>query len=301
VSPLSSARSRLVDHDAAGLPHPAVGAGAQWIGVVVGHKDALLPFATKQGEMMRVILTMLLLAGAWATVVAQERQPRAFDAVSIKESEPTGTSGGGMRLLKGDIRVEHLPASSIVGIAHQLDSYRVVNAPDWTTATYYDILAKADAETSREDTFAMMRAMLVERFRLVAHRETQPVQGFAIVRASSNLGPGLRPSTINCEENPRGPRCAEGAITLTSLRAFGSPIANVVKIVSSVMRAPIIDKTNMTGTFDVDLRWSRDASPTDDTPVMPTALQEQLGLRLQREPVPTEVLVIDHIERPTEN
>jgi len=148
-----------------------------------------------------------------------------------------------MRLLpNGDIRVQHLPASTIIGIAHQLDSYRVVNVPAWTTATYYDILARANADTTRENTFAMMRAMLVERFALVAHRETRPIQGFAIVRGS-----------------------------------------------------------NLIGTFDVDLRWSKDATPTDDTPVMPTALQEQLGLRLQREQVPTEVLVVDHVERPSQN
>ena len=251
--------------------------------------------------MMRSIFAAILSLAVWAVPVAQERQPRTFDAVSIRESEPTATSGGGMRLLpNGDIRVQHMLASNIIGIAHQLDSYRVVNAPAWTTATYYDILAKANADTSREDTFAMMRTMLADRFRIVAHRETRAIQGFAIVRAS-NLGAGLQPSKVNCEEDPRGPRCSEGAITTTSLRVFGTPIANLVKIVGSVMRAPIVDKTNLIGAFDVDLRWSADAAATDDTPVMPTALQEQLGLRLQREPVPTEVLVIDHIERPTAN
>lgn len=250
--------------------------------------------------MTRAILAALMVVGAWAAVSSQDR-PRAFDAVSVRVSAPSDSSGGGMRLQRnGDIRVERMSATVIVGIAHQLDSYRVVNAPDWSNATFYDIVARANADSTREDTFAMMRAMLAERFKLAAHRETRPIQGFAIVRGG-NLGPGLRPSAVNCEENPRGPRCAEGSITSNSVRAFGTPIANLVTIVGSVLRAPIVDKTNLTGTFDVELRWSPEATPAGDTPVMPTALQEQLGLRLQREQVPIEVLVIDHIERPSEN
>jgi uncharacterized protein (TIGR03435 family) len=250
--------------------------------------------------MGRTILGAMAVGAMWVAASAQER-PRTFDAVSIRESVPSATTAGAMRLVpNGDIRVEHMPVSTIIAVAHRLDSYRVVDAPDWIASTYYDILAKANAATTRDDTLAMMRAMLAERFKLAAHHETRPLPGFAMVRAS-RLGPRLQPSKVNCEENPRGPRCSESAITSNSLRVFGSPIANVITIVAGVVRAPILDKTNLVGTFDVDLQWSRDASPTDDTPVMPTALQEQLGLRLQREQVPTDVLVIDHVERPSEN
>jgi uncharacterized protein (TIGR03435 family) len=250
---------------------------------------------------MRATLAVLTAGAACAVAFAQAPAARAFDAVSIRESAPTDSAGGGMRLQRnGDIRVDHMSATTIVAIAHQLDSYRVVNAPDWANATYYDIVARANADSTRDETFAMMRAMLADRFKLGAHRETRPIQGFAIVR-TGNPGPRLQPSTVNCEENARGPRCAEGAITSNSARIFGTPIANLIKIVGSVMRAPIVDKTGLTGTFDVDLRWSPDAAPTDDTPVMATALQEQLGLRLQREQVPLDVLVIDRIERPSQN
>jgi uncharacterized protein (TIGR03435 family) len=89
----------------------------------------------------------------------------------------------------GDIRVQHLLASNLVAIAHQLDSYRVVNVPEWATVTYFDIVAKANAAVTREDTFAMMRTMLAGRFKLSAHRETRPVPGFALFRrCRSNCG-----------------------------------------------------------------------------------------------------------------
>ena len=251
--------------------------------------------------MIRAAVALGLVTVALAVMLAQERTPRAFDAVSIREAQPTDSDGGGMRLQRnGDIRVDHLSLTTIVAIAHQLDTYRVVNAPDWSNVTFYDIVARANADSSREDTFAMMRAMLADRFALTAHRDTRPIQGFAIVRTGTRA-PGLQPSTINCEENLRAPRCAESGITSNTVRAFGTPVASLTKIVASVLRAPVVDRSGLTGTFDVDLRWSRDATPTDDAPVLPTALQEQLGLRLQREQVPTEVLVIDRIEHPTEN
>jgi uncharacterized protein (TIGR03435 family) len=79
------------------------------------------------------------------------------------------------------------------------------------------------------------------------------------------------------------------------------PLADLVKLVGSVMRAPVVDRTGLTGTFDIDVRWSTDGAPDADAPFLPTALREQLGMRFQREEVPTEVLVVDHIERPSPN
>ena len=145
----------------------------------------------------------------------------------------------------------------------------------------------------------MMRALLAERFKLALHREMRGVQGFVLVRASDQLGPGLRPASVNCEENANGPRCSQGGITSNTFTAFGLPLTNVVRLIASQMSAPIVDDTGLTGAFDVALHWSNDPGAGDDAPVISTAIREQLGLRLERREVPIEVLVIDHIERPT--
>jgi uncharacterized protein (TIGR03435 family) len=205
-----------------------------------------------------------------------------------------------MRLLpSGDIRVQHMTARALITIAHQIERYQIVGAPEWTNSTYYDITARANAKTTRPETFAMMRALLAERFKLRFHLEMRAVPGFVLMPAGERLGPGMIPSTVNCEENARGPRCSEGGITTTTITAFGIPLPNVIRLIAGHLSAPIVDETGATGTFDVSLRWSNDIAGTDEVPVISTAIREQLGLKLDRRQIPVEVLAVDHIDRPT--
>jgi uncharacterized protein (TIGR03435 family) len=226
---------------------------------------------------------------------------QTFDAVSVKEAADTGNANGGMQLLaSGDIRVRHLPARFLITIAHGIEPYQLVNAPDWTSTTFYDVSARANVATTRQGTLAMMRAMLADRFALTFHREARQVQGFALVRTSTRaLGPGLTPSAVNCEEQTAVPRCAQGEITMNSMRGNGLPLANIIRLVAGQIGAPISDETMLSGAFDVSLRWSSGNQPDADAPVISTALQEQLGLQLVRRQIPIEVLVVDHIERPS--
>jgi uncharacterized protein (TIGR03435 family) len=249
----------------------------------------------------RVLPAALTVVGIAVTAFGQDAAHPTFDAVSIHRVDPGTAANGGLSLGGGNIRSQNLPILTLIAVAHQLDSYRVLNEPEWTRTLYFDIVARANATPTREETFAMMRAMLAERFKLAAHRETRALPGFALVRVGTTLGTSLQPSRLNCEDNPTDPQCRQGGFTPGDWRAVGIPIINIANLVSGYMAAPIVDRSGLTGTFDLRLRWSKDGSPSDDAPVLPTALQEQLGLRLQREDVAGEVLVIDHIERPTEN
>jgi uncharacterized protein (TIGR03435 family) len=241
----------------------------------------------------------LIVAGMCCLGVSGLRA-QTFDAVSVKEAADSGNTGGGMQLLpSGDVRVRHLPARFLITIAHGIEPYQLANAPDWTRVTFYDVTARANASTTRAGALAMMRAMLADRFALTSHREMRQVQGFALVRTSTRaLGPGLTPSIVNCEQQPGIPRCAQGEITINSMRGNGLPLANIIQLVASQIGAPIADETMLSGAFDVSLRWSSGTQSTDDAPVISTALQEQLGLRLVRREISIEVLVVDHIERP---
>ena len=127
------------------------------------------------------------------------------------------------------------------------------------------------------------------------------VQGFAVVRGSDSEAPGLTRSAVNCEENPRGPRCTQGGISTGSFTGFGIPVATIMRFIGVELGAPVVDDTGLTGTFDVSLHWSGEPTPSDDAPVLSTAIREQLGLRLERRQVRVEVLVVDHIERPSAN
>ena len=230
------------------------------------------------------------------------RGQAAFDAASIKESAVA--DGGTMRLMPdGGIRVQHLSARVLITIGYQLQPYQLVNAPGWASEAFYDIEAKPAAASTRDQTFAMLQALLVERFRLAFHRESRQVDGFAMVRVRPDrLGPDLRPSDVDCEKAfASTPRCRQGGITTEAMTAVGAPMWNLLQLVIAKVGAPVSDETGLAGPYDFQLRWSNEVAPSDDRLSIYTALQEQLGLKLERRRVTTEVVVVDRLERPTPN
>jgi uncharacterized protein (TIGR03435 family) len=119
----------------------------------------------------------------------------AFDAASIKESTSL-EAGGSLRLMPdGGVLARNILARGLITIAYQLQPYQLVNAPGWASEMRYDIDAKPASAASREQTFLMLQALLVERFRLTFHRESRQVDGFVLMRARADqLGPDLRVS-----------------------------------------------------------------------------------------------------------
>ena len=224
----------------------------------------------------------------------------AFDVAAIKESGIA--DGGAMRLMPGGgIRVQHLPARALITIAYQLQPYQLVNPPGWASETFYDIEAKPAETATREQTFAMLQALLVERFHFAFHRESRQLEGFALVRARPDrLGPDLRPSDVDCEKAfATTPRCRTGGITTDTITAAGTPIWSLLQLVIAKVGAPVSDETGLAGTYDFRLRWSNDVAPADDRLSIYAALQDQLGLKLERRRVTTEVVVVDRLERAT--
>ena len=209
-----------------------------------------------------------------------------------------------MRLMPdGGIRVQHLSTRVLITIAYRLQPYQLANAPGWASEAFYDIEAKPAAASTRDQTFAMLQALLVERFGLVFHRESRQVDGFAMVRVSPDrLGPDLRPSDVDCEKAMASmPRCRQGGIGTDAMTAVGAPMWNLLQLVIAKVGAPVSDDTGLAGPYDFELRWSNEVAPSDDRLSIYTALQEQLGLKLERRRVTTEVLVVDRLERPTPN
>jgi uncharacterized protein (TIGR03435 family) len=114
----------------------------------------------------------------------------AFEVASIKES-PSLEAGGSMRMLPdGGVRAGNLALRGLITIAYQLQPYQLVNAPGWVSETRYNIEARPSAKVPREQTYAMLQTLLVERFRFAFHRERREVDGFALVRVRADrLGP----------------------------------------------------------------------------------------------------------------
>jgi uncharacterized protein (TIGR03435 family) len=192
-------------------------------------------------------------------------------------------------------------ARALLTIAFQIQSFQLSGEPVWVRDTYYDVNAKPAETATREQTFTMLQALLVERFKLAFHRETRELDGYALVQARPGaLGPQLHHSTVDCEKVfASEPRCREGGISDSALKATGAHLWTLLQIVTGQLLAPVNDDTQLTGTFDFDLRWSNDVAPSDNLPSFSTALQEQLGLKLERRRVPSDIFVVDRIEHPT--
>ncbi len=262
-------------------------------------------------------------------------QPK-FEVASVREN----TAGDGKVMFGiqpgGRFTTVNVPLSNLITQAYGLQRSQLVGGPDWMESARFDITAKAEGDIPRTALGGppgplqlMMQDLLRDRFKLAAHRETreQPIYALTLVRTDGRLGPGLRVSTTDCAAMfargrvgppPRGmapgerPACGM-RIGPGQLVAGGMPISQLIPPLSQFIERLVVDRTGLTGNFEIDLTWTPDrlpqGTPPPGAPPPPaidpngpslfTAVQEQLGLKLESERAPVEVLVIDHVERPT--
>ena len=245
----------------------------------------------------------LLMLVASAAAVAQAPLEPAFEVASIKSNKsgagPVGATGD--RFSNGQFRTTNIPLRLLMRQAFQrMQDDELVGGPVWMDIDRWDIAAKAESPTAA--MLPMIRTLLADRFKLVTHHEARERSIYALViaRRDGQLGPSLRPSTGRSTF-----RDGTGAFT-----GHAVPLGILVNVLSGAgsVRRTVVDRTGLSGTYDIDLHWAIDVPLRGDTPPPPadgpsifTAVQEQLGLKLESTRGPVDVLVIDHIERPTED
>jgi uncharacterized protein (TIGR03435 family) len=227
----------------------------------------------------------------------------------------------------GRLTLINMPLSAILFAAYELqDTFQVDNLPDWVRRDRFDVEAQAPRDVTiafpGQGTAlpAMLRGMLAERTKLVTHVEKRSMPMFALTlaRADGRLGPHLTRSSVDCTVAPliaaapdssTPPGCGNRA-TPTSFSGKGIPLDRLIRmIIAPRVRRQVIDRTGLQGVFDIELQFrapeqqpaAATLSPDSDLPTIETAVQDQLGLKLQPVREPTDVLVIDHIEPPTAN
>jgi len=186
--------------------------------------------------------------------------------------------------------------------------------PDWARRDRYDISTTASLQkATAEDRIAMLRAMLADRFKLVVHTEPreQDVYNLVLARSDGRLGPNITPIETDCEAKLGADRAVRPCSTVMNGPSVQGEITigNLVTFMRVAARRPIVDKTGLKGSYRVKLTFDRliggrgpEASPANDAaPSIFTAVQEQLGMKLEPAKLTTERLVIDRLERPTEN
>jgi uncharacterized protein (TIGR03435 family) len=239
-----------------------------------------------------------------ARLFGQGTPPPAFEAASIKPSKAEPNSGSGIPTSKGRISAYNVTLKRCIRGAYDVPESQIFG-PKWTDEDRYDIEAKAAGPAGDHELMKMLQSLLSERFKLTFHHETRELPGYALVAGKTGIkAKRSQPDTesrTNARTNARGGEIDAEACTMHQL---------ALKLSESV-HLPVADLTAVEGTFDFKLEWTPDemrarppgAAPADlaSGPSLFEALQEQLGLKLQPRKVPTEVLVIDHAEKASEN
>lgn len=299
-------------------------------------------WSMKRVVVNRFMAVVALAAGVMGASPAVA-QP-SFDVASVKSND----QGPGLSRFSyaagGRVTIVNIPLRQIVLSAFRLQSFQLLNAPDWIDAPF-DIVAKADGNPPVVEMQTMLQALLRDRFGLVTHVETRnlPVYALAVSRGDGRLGDSLRRSGTDCmpvtlpklpggappppppppagalpppENGPADPNRLGGRCPSLLLPGYVSArevtMTQFATILGRWVGRKVVDRTALDGTFDVDLKYQSDQPvaigpggvgiTTDPTaPSIFTALQEQLGLRLEATKGAVEVLIIDRMQRPGPN
>lgn len=272
---------------------------------------------------LSVAVCLLGFAGLASVAITQAPADSAFEVASVKQNRSDAADIIDV-LPSGVFSATNVTLRQLIPIAYGIPlwhaHFAIAGAPDWTASERFDVLAKAPAPASVDHVRLMLRTLLADRFQLRTHKQIRELAVYALIvaRTDRRLGPGLVRSATDCEALRKGTpppfepgrRIPCGARrTAGNLSGGGLTLAGVANHLAGFLDRPVLDRTGVEGAFDFDLLWTPDqqALPLDDLaaradanlPSIFTAVQEQWGLKLDAQRGPVEVLVIDHVERPT--
>jgi uncharacterized protein (TIGR03435 family) len=279
---------------------------------------------------------VLLLAITACVVFGQAAERPKFEVASVKPTEADRHSSLMRPQPGGRLIAQNAATRLFITRAYQVQDFQVVGGPEWLRDEGFDLEAKAGGEATLEQLMVMLQSLLEERFHLKYHRENRelPVYALTLARGGAKL-PAPKPDACvkvapNVAIKPTETPCGNLNMSMQGggLNLHGGEVAmkTLIKQLSSMLGRPVLDKTGVTATFDVSLKFTVDdtlaglvkdwgtvqghresmmaASGTNDPHAAPTflaAMQEQLGLKLESTKGPVEVMVIDHIEKPAAN
>lgn len=252
--------------------------------------------------MNRVPLLIVGVVALSVTVTAQQPVP-AFEVASIKPH--TSDDGRVTMVLQpgGRFVATRVPLRHVIRTAFQLQDDQIVGGPEWLDTDRFDIDARSpDADVTR--IAAMLQSLLADRFKLTTHRETRELSVLTLERArrDGTLGPELRPTACPAIEIDlsRPQPCANISNGSAFLTLRGMPLTQFTQYLAPYVNRVVVDRTGLDGRYDINLRWSPELD-NQERPSLFTALQEQLGLKLESGRGMVEVLVIDTVAHPTPN
>lgn len=251
-----------------------------------------------------------------------EQAAPAFDVASIKPAAndlPLGTTAPSPdRFYRAGTTLR-----TLIGYAYDMRDFRLVGGPAWMASDRWEVSAKAATAVTPGEMRLLVQQLLADRFALKVHRETRelPIYNMVLARRDGRLGDQMKAAELDCEPYRTGerrapetpvdpttgfPRCNISFRTgggVTTARFNGTTPARLAVFLSPYVGRWIADRTGLDGSYDVEVTYQEEryllpGATRRDAPALLTAVQEQLGLRLDADRGPVEVLVIDWVERP---
>lgn len=278
---------------------------------------------------------LVVVLGVAAVLGAQEQPPileASFEVASFKRN----VSGGNVvwrPQTTGEFTLINIPFQTLITAAYQLQPYQLQGAPAWIRDERYDINARLDPKIAgrlqpdgHPPTWALaLRDLLSSRARLAFHRETRqlPVYGLVLARHDGTLGPNMKPAQADCDalrlQTEAAARAGQPSPYPPSTPTWipcglqnnpgrivsgGFGFAEFMRALSAETGRQVVDRTGLSGKWDFFVTYAPSnltAGRASDEPDLFTAIQEQLGLKLESTQGPVNVFVIDRLERPSEN
>jgi len=259
---------------------------------------------------MRCFLVSATAIAVAMAAIAQTDAPLRFEVASIKPNKDGGGGKGGIDILPGGgLRMGGVNVKGLIAIAYGVRDEQITGGPRWIASESYNILATAEKSESADAAPVAgpgtqvwkrmqlrLQTLLAERCKLAIRKDSKESQGYALAIAKGGFK--LEPSASNL---PPGTMRSRGRID-----GRNGTMQMLAAVLSGMLQRPVEDRTGLDGGYDYKLEYSQDdaAIPGDANPGAPsvfTALQEKMGLKLEPARVAVVAIVIEHVEKPSEN
>lgn len=273
-----------------------------------------------QGNPIPLTLTRATPETAWAipeppptiAPMAENADP-SFEVATIKPNNSGAPSIQGLTMRGRNFATRNSSLGDLIAFAYDVQAKQIVGGPDWMDKDRYDIAAVPEQEgaPNAEQLRIMMRKLLADRFKLTFHHDKRELSAYVLTVGKS--GQKLTPTQLKGSLPGMGMRPGAGGLTLAMMNATTTDFTDFLQML--VLDRPVVDRTDIKGRYDFQCTFTPDdsqfgghpppmpaqASATESSPGLYDAIQQQLGLKLDAEKTPVDVIAIDHVEKPSAN
>jgi uncharacterized protein (TIGR03435 family) len=276
--------------------------------------------------MRRAALGLFVIATTAVPVLTQTAPQPAFEIISVKPSKPGGARNTSIGATGGRFVATNVTVKGLLRYAYRtrttdLLNSQLVGGPAWVDTDPFDVEAKPEGDgrsVPLEQMQFMVRSLLRDRFKVTLHREQRDMAVYNLVVVKNGTlklsEDQSTPAPLGAQQAPNPSAPPRGAARMAVGSSGGTLEATAIgmgQLASSLqvqLDRPVLDKTGLQGLYDIHLQFTPDTDPLGRPPIAPsdapsvfTAIQEQLGLKLESSRGQVDVIVIDHVEKPSEN